>query len=105
MCRAGACGSSFSRSGDRATVDRESVALLRENAPDHYLLPRLQVVVARAYAVLGDADRALTNLSAAIDAPTAVTPTPALLRIDPIWDGIRNRETAVKPIFRRDPSG
>lgn len=75
--------------GDRATVDRESDALLRDSQPDHWLLPRVQVAVARAYAALNDADRAIPMLAAALAAPNDITPTPALLKIDPTWDNIR----------------
>lgn len=76
--------------GDRAVVDKESDDLLRESERDHWQLPRAQVAVARAYAFLGDADRSVTLLAAALAAPSDITPTPALLRIDPIWDKIRN---------------
>ncbi len=76
--------------GDRAAVDRESESLLRENERDHWALPRAQVAVARAYTVLGDTDRAVPLLAAALAAPGDITPTFALLRIDPTWDNIRN---------------
>ncbi len=76
--------------GDRAAVDRESEALLAEVARDRFHLPRSQVTVARAYALLRNADRAVPLLAAALASPGGITPTPALLRIDPAWDNIRN---------------
>ncbi len=76
--------------GDRAAVDRESEALLAEVARDRFHLPRSQVTVARAYALLRNADRAVPLLAAALASPGDITPTPALLRIDPAWDNIRN---------------
>ncbi len=75
---------------DRADVDRESGALLQANRSDHWALPRAQVSVARAYAQLRDPDRAVNLLSAALAAPCDDTPTPALLRVDPVWDNIRD---------------
>jgi TolB-like protein len=76
--------------GDRAELDREAEALLRTNEMDHWALPRAQLACAQAYAMLGDAGRAVTILAAALAAPTDITPTPALLRINPIWDKIRD---------------
>lgn len=76
--------------GDRAAVERESEPLLRENAHDHWHLPRLRVQLARSYAFLHDADRAIALLAAACAAPGDTTPTPNNLRIDPAWDNIRN---------------
>jgi TolB-like protein/Tfp pilus assembly protein PilF len=76
--------------GDHAAVDRESETLLRENQADHWALPRAQVACARACAVLGAADSAIKLLAAALAAPADTTPTPALLRIAPVWDKIRH---------------
>jgi hypothetical protein len=75
--------------GDHAAVERETESLLRENQADHWALPRAQVACARACAVMGDADHAIDILAAALAAPADLTPTPALLRIDPVWDKIR----------------
>ena len=76
--------------GNRPAVEREGEALLRAIGPDRWELPRAQVSVARAYAMLKDAGHAVPLLRAALDAPMSDTPTPALLRIDPSWDNIRS---------------
>ncbi|MEO8440836.1 MAG: hypothetical protein ABI540_11530, partial [Spartobacteria bacterium] len=75
--------------GDRDAVEREGETLLQQARGDHWQLPRARVAIARGYAVLGDADRAVKYLAEALAAPDDVTPTPALLRLDPVWDKIR----------------
>ncbi len=88
------------RLGDRAALDHESEALLREEARDHWQLPQSQVLVANAYAILHDADRAVAPLAAALASPSDITPTPALLRIDPVWDTFA-RSAFSKALLRR----
>jgi len=46
--------------------------------------------VARAYFVLGDHDRTLSVIERLIVEPSADALTPALLRLDPFWDSVRN---------------
>ena len=50
--------------------------------------------MAQIYALLGDADRAVPILKRLLQIPcpnaTLGTITPALLRLDPVWDQIRN---------------
>jgi tetratricopeptide (TPR) repeat protein len=75
--------------GDRATVERESEKLLRENQRDLWALPSDEENVARGYALLGDADRALPHLKRALQ-PAQFGLTPAYLRLDIVWDRIRN---------------
>ncbi len=75
--------------GDRATVERESEKLLRENEHDLWALPNAEENVARGYALLGDADRALPHLERALQ-PAQFGLTPAYLRLDVVWDRIRN---------------
>ena len=42
------------------------------------------------YALLGDADHAIPILKRLLQIPGGFALTPALLRLDPIWDQIRN---------------
>jgi hypothetical protein len=44
----------------------------------------------QTYALLGDADHAIPILKRLLQIPSGAAITPALLRIDPIWDPIRN---------------
>ena len=43
-----------------------------------------------AYALLGDADRAVPLLEQILVVPYPRSATPALVRLDPVWDKIRN---------------
>ena len=75
--------------GDRATVEREADPLLQATAHDRWRWPRSHFVVARAYAFLGDVERALPHIEQALQASQQGL-TPAYLRLDPAWDKIRN---------------
>ena len=46
--------------------------------------------MARIYAVMGDADHAIPILQRLLQIPHGLAITPALLRLDPVWDQIRN---------------
>lgn len=75
--------------GDRATVEREAEPMLQATSRDRWRWPHSHQVLARAYAWLGDADRALPHIEQALQ-PSQQGMTPAYLRLDPIWDKIRN---------------
>ncbi|CAN5573297.1 hypothetical protein BH18VER2_BH18VER2_11400 [soil metagenome] len=86
--------------GDRAAVERESAQLLQETAHDRWRYPNSEETVARAFAVLRDADRALPHLERALALPAQFSLTRALLRLDPVWDRIRD-----DPRFQRLATG
>ena len=46
--------------------------------------------MAQIYALLGNADQAIPILKRLVQVPSSTAITPALLRLDPIWDQIRN---------------
>ena len=46
--------------------------------------------MARIYALLGDADHAIPILKRLLQIPYGLAITPAVLRLDPVWDQIRN---------------
>jgi len=46
--------------------------------------------MANIYALLGDADHAIPILKRLLQIPYGFAITPALLRLDPVWDQIRN---------------
>lgn len=76
--------------GDRQAVDREAEELLQSTARDLWRLPESEKVVARAYAILADADRAIPHIERALAMPSQTGLTPAYLRLNPIWDKIRD---------------
>ncbi len=76
--------------GEREEVKREAKAYLKNSANDAWAFPGAEETVARAYAVMGDADRALPLLEHVLSVPYAFSLTPAYLRLDPVWDPIRS---------------
>ena len=52
--------------------------------------PDVEETMADIYALLGDADHAIPILKRLLQIPYAHAITPALLRLDPVWDQIRN---------------
>ena len=76
--------------GDRASVEREAETLLRETEHDRWRFPTSEESAARGFAILRDADRALPHLERALAMPAQAGLTPAYLRLDPVWDRIRD---------------
>ncbi|MGI8957562.1 MAG: tetratricopeptide repeat protein [Chthoniobacterales bacterium] len=75
--------------GDAAAVEKRAAALLAATKHDAFRLPESKEVVATAYAILGDADHAVPLIENCLEAVYRRSITPALLRLDPIWDRIR----------------
>ena len=75
---------------DRAGVERETEALLRITAKDRWHIGLSEASAGRAFALLGDADRAIPHIERALAMPTQQGLTPAYLRLDAVWDRIRN---------------
>ena len=75
---------------DRNAVEKEAKALLTATSHDLWRLPHTEEVIARAYAFLGDADRALPHIERALGMPSQEGLTPAYLRLHPVWDKIRS---------------
>jgi hypothetical protein len=78
------------RLGHRDEVQREADALLQRTRKDAWRFPVSEQVVARAYAIHRDVDRAIPLLRDALSAPCQEALTPALLRLDPFWDPLRS---------------
>ena len=76
--------------GDRAAVEREVEKLLRDTQHDLWRLPKSEEVAGRGFAILADADRAIPHLERALAMPSQTGLTPAYLRLDPVWDRIRD---------------
>jgi ATP/maltotriose-dependent transcriptional regulator MalT len=78
------------RLGERQEMEREADALLRSAVKDAWRFPQSQEVIARSYAILGDAERAVPLLERLLKTPYSFSITLAKLRLDPVWDPIRH---------------
>jgi TolB-like protein/Flp pilus assembly protein TadD len=76
--------------GDRPAVERTAEKLLRDSQHDRWQLPNSEESVARGFAILRDADRALPHIERALSMPAQAGLTTAYLRLDPVWDRIRD---------------
>lgn len=75
--------------GDRDQVEKEAAALLEQTSDDSWMAPEAKAAIAAAYARLQDADHAMPLLRQALATSYRRALTPALLRLDPVWDPIR----------------
>jgi tetratricopeptide (TPR) repeat protein len=82
--------------GRKEDVDREATDHIAQQAKDRWTGPLAEEDVARAYIILGENDRALSILERLLSQAYADSVTPALLRLDPLFDRIRN-----DPRFRK----
>jgi hypothetical protein len=76
--------------GRRADVEQEIPQIIAGLAKDRWRGPSAEADAAGAYSILGDRDHALPILERLLVQPYADALTPALLRLDPIWDPIRD---------------
>jgi serine/threonine-protein kinase len=76
--------------GRREEVERAAAAFIAEEAKDRWGGPRAEEDAARAFCIVGDHERALSLIERLIVQPYADCITPALLRMDPVWDPLRN---------------
>jgi TolB-like protein/Tfp pilus assembly protein PilF len=76
--------------GQRDEFEVEAQRLFQMYQKDKWSLPRAEEARARGYAILGDADRAISLLERLLQETGSTALTPALLRFDPVWDPIRN---------------
>lgn len=75
---------------DRQAVEREMPEFLSRTQHDLWRAPGAKATLAGAYAILGDADRAIPFLQEALSSSYHQSITLGILRLDPIWDPIRN---------------
>jgi tetratricopeptide (TPR) repeat protein len=73
-----------------AVSEGQKAMALQPTSKDTYEGPAREEAMARVYALLGDADHAIPILKRLLQIPYDVPITPALLRLDPVWDQIRN---------------
>ena len=63
---------------------------MQPTSKDPFEGPGEEESMADIYALLGDADHAIPILKRLLQIPCGAAITPAFLRLDPIWDQIRN---------------
>jgi hypothetical protein len=63
--------------------------VMRPTSKDPFEGPALEENMAGIYALLGDAEHAISILKRLLQIPYGNAITPAWLRLDPIWDQIR----------------
>jgi tetratricopeptide (TPR) repeat protein len=76
--------------GHRDNVDQLAQEAMQRVRNDLWESPHHEEAIARAHIVLGELDRAFPMLEHVLSVPYAYALTPALMRIEPDWDGVRN---------------
>jgi serine/threonine-protein kinase len=73
-----------------AVAEGQKAMAMNPTSKDQIEGPAEEENMAAIYALLGDADHAIPILKRLLQIPYAFAITPALLRLDPVWDQIRN---------------
>jgi TolB-like protein/Flp pilus assembly protein TadD len=73
-----------------AVAEGQKGMALQPTSADPFEGPKQVENMAQIYAMLGNADQAIPILKRLLQIPYGMAITPALLRLDPIWDPIRN---------------
>jgi tetratricopeptide (TPR) repeat protein len=73
-----------------AIAEGQKAMAMRPTSKDPFEGPGEEARMAQIYALLGDADHAIPILKRLLQIPGSFALTPALLRLDPVWDQIRN---------------
>jgi tetratricopeptide (TPR) repeat protein len=83
-------GVAYAGLGDAASAiaEGQKAMAMQPTYKDSFEGPNREGAMAQIYALLGDADHAIPILDRLLQIPCWVTP--ALLRLDPTWDQIRN---------------
>ena len=87
-----ASGRAYAGLGDAASAiaEGQKAMAMDPTSKDPLDGPEEEEAMAQIYALLGDPDHAIPILDRLLQIPSGAAITPALLRIDPIWDPIRN---------------
>jgi serine/threonine-protein kinase len=87
-----ALGLSYAGLGEAraAVAEGQKAMAMRPTSKDPMEGPGEEERMANIYALLGDADHAIPILKRLLRIPYGFAITPALLRLDPVWDQIRN---------------
>src|SRR5437773_4239853 len=73
-----------------AVAEGQKAMAMNPTSKDPFEGPVEEEIMAHSYALLGDADHAIPILNRLLQIQYAFAITPALLRLDPVWDQIRN---------------
>ena len=73
-----------------AIAEGQKAMAMRPTSKDPFEGPAIEENMAAIYALLGDADHAIPILKRLLQIPYGGAITPAWLRLDPVWDQIRN---------------
>src|SRR4029077_19943934 len=73
-----------------AVAEGQKAIAMRPTSKDPFEGPVQEEGMARIYALLGDADHAIPILKRLLQIPYGGVITPALLRLDPMFDPLRN---------------
>src|SRR5204862_4554004 len=98
-------GVEYARLGEAAVAISEGKKgmMMQSTSEDPFEGPLREEQMAQIYALLGNADEAISILKKWIQVPSATSITPALLRIDPIWDPIRNDPRFQELVAEKNP--
>jgi serine/threonine protein kinase len=88
----GFLGQAYGGLGEAASAIAEGkkAMAMHPTSKDPFEGPGEEARMAQIYALLGDADHAIPLLKRLLQIPGGYTLTPAQLRLDPVWDQIRN---------------
>src|SRR6184192_1604547 len=88
----GVLGRAYAGLGEAASAvaEGQEAMAMHPTSKDPFEGPCEEESMAQIYALLGDADHAIPILKRLLRIPYVFAITPALLRLDPIWDQIRN---------------
>jgi len=85
-------GQAYAGLGESASAiaEGQKAMAIQPTSKDPVEGPLMEETMARIYTLLGDADHAVPILKRLLQIPYAGAITPAGLRLDPVWDQIRN---------------
>jgi tetratricopeptide (TPR) repeat protein len=85
-------GQAYAGLGEEASAiaEGQKAMAMRPTSKDPWEGPGEEARLAQIYALLGDPDHAIPILKRLLQIPGGYALTPALLRLDPVWDQIRN---------------
>ena len=86
--------------GDKEPALEAARAAVAAYESDALIKPLAETALAQIQACFGDVDGAIAALPRLLEVPAATPVTPALLRLDPLWDPLRN-----DPRFQKLASG
>jgi hypothetical protein len=87
----------------RAVSEGQKGMALQPTSEDPFEGPLREEQMAHIYALLGNANETIPILQRWIQVPSATSITRALLRIDPIWDPIRNDPRFQELVAKKKP--